>query len=383
MKNPFGHLIRRLFGFSRPEPASSALMVGSPFEAPEPRRDDQDLLRRAMQAASEPELPTQEELVEPSRHEEQLTSPRCDEPITTEADEELAVEAASIDEVQRATADSGEEISLPAEAGSLSLEAAEVESAEPHAVDNAEDVSFDGDTAHVDAALVDAPDSQPAPEEEEILATEEALEAPTLQAEEKAPLPEEEDEPLQASAQPQSDVKETLAAELANELESEPQEVVAPKKRTKKAAAPRKRKTAAKPKKPVEADALADVRPEDDVWVSDAVVWSLSGYWLAGDWSPPANFDGSQRLEEFRELAASGKLTIWGRSDDAAVWQPIDPAYWKSGVVEPTSLAEGRENVVAEPKPSKAKGKAKARKYSALKVSRAQVEELWRPGAMH
>jgi hypothetical protein len=110
----------------------------------------------------------------------------------------------------------------------------------------------------------------------------------------------------------------------------------------------------------------------------------LSGEWHEGECSLPDNPECPRRLEELREAAAEGRLTIWGRTDDAGTWQPIEASYWKSGTVEPGSLAEGGENVVAEPKTvAKAKGKKAARKYSALKVSKSQVEELWSPGAMH
>jgi hypothetical protein len=185
---------------------------------------------------------------------------------------------------------------------------------------------------------------------------------------------------------------ETVFAEPAAEVESaaeEPEEDAPAKKaRKKRASSPRKKKSSTKSssrKSKAKDEARAEPVPEDDVWVSDAVVWSLSGEWIDGEWHAPEDLDCPQRLEELRELAAEGKLTIWGRSDDAAVWQPIEASYWKSGTVEPASLAEGRENVVAEPKaPGKAKSKRKsARKYSALKVSKSQIEEIWQPSAMH
>jgi len=176
---------------------------------------------------------------------------------------------------------------------------------------------------------------------------------------------------------PREEVGEVLAEEAETE---EPVAVVAEKPRKKRA--PAKRKATAKPRKSKAADeTTSEPVPEDDVWVSDAVAWSLSGEWTDGAQVPPEGSDCPRRLEELREAAAEGRLTIWGRTGDAGTWQPIDASYWKSGTVEPASLAVGRENVVAEPK---TKGKAKsARKYSALKVSRAQVEELWQPDAMH
>lgn len=165
-----------------------------------------------------------------------------------------------------------------------------------------------------------------------------------------------------------------------------------PAKKPAKKAAPKKRKAPAKAAaapapQPSDAD-LDDEFPESmtasadesgDVWFSDAVAWSLSGRWdFDGAWSPPP--DAPRRLEEFREKAAEGKLTIWGRSEEIGVWQPIEAAYWRSCGIEQFSFLEGREKVFTEPKTS---AKPKSAKYSALKVSRHQVEEVWRAGAMH
>jgi hypothetical protein len=187
------------------------------------------------------------------------------------------------------------------------------------------------------------------------------------------------------TAREDADVVEEAAAEDPALLTEEvmaavADDVVEKKARKKKPAA--KKKTAAKSRKAKAADdVVAEPVPADDVWVSDAVAWSLSGEWSDGARVPAESSDCPRRLEELREAAAEGRLTIWGRTGDAGTWQPIEASYWKSGTVAPASLAEGRENVVAEPK---TKGKAKAsRKYSALKVSRAQVEELWQPDAMH
>lgn len=195
-----------------------------------------------------------------------------------------------------------------------------------------------------------------------------------------------------AHEEPATDVVEEVAVEqlapLANPKEDEAAAEEPAEAKPRKKRAPAKKKTAKAPRKAKAkadaTDAVVESVPEDDVWVSDAVAWSLSGEWTDGAWSPTESADCPRRLEELREAAAEGRLTIWGRSSDAGTWQPIDAAYWKSGTVETASLAQGRENVVAEPKAAKAKGKARAaQKFSALKVSRAQVEELWRPDEMH
>ena len=124
------------------------------------------------------------------------------------------------------------------------------------------------------------------------------------------------------------------------------------------------------------------------MWMSDAVAWSLSGRWSCEEemWTPPPGAEAPKRLEEFREKAAEGKLIVWGRAGDVASWEPIEPAYWRSCGIEQFSFLEGREKVFTEPKtPSKAKpGKGRgAEKYTALKVNRAQVEQVWQPGTIH
>lgn len=187
---------------------------------------------------------------------------------------------------------------------------------------------------------------------------------------------------------PQAVVSEQLAEAIVEER------VKPAKKAAAKKAAPKKRKAPAKaaPSAPVQDEIEADDDAQDfgrvsddtngDVWFSDAVAFSLNGRWdFDGAWSPPP--DAPRRLEEFREKAAEGKLTIWGRSEEIGAWQPIEAAYWQSCGIEQFSFLEGREKVFTEPKTS-AKPKARgAEKYCALKVSRHQVEEVWREGAMH
>lgn len=382
MKNPFRQLIRQFFGLSTPEPASSALMVGAPMDAPEARREDQsDLLRRAMMAASAPE-PTSSAR-ESSAIIEQAPSP--------EEVQEARSEAEMIPENMGLEADTPAELESREPTVELATEIAPGDCGVEDLSERSSDDMQAASAEHFEESDPGATEESIAVALEEV--SEEPVAAPTLEhdvpdlaAHEEADVQEPAIE-MSADVPPTDDapVEEAAPAEVV-EVEEVMPATPAPtrKKAATKKAAPRTRKASSgkSKKKQVAAD---EVRPEDDVWVSDAVVWSLSGYWLSGEWSPPAGFDGSQRLEEFRELAAEGKLTIWGRSDDAGVWQPIEAAYWKSCTVEPASLVEGRENVVAEPKmPPKAKGKAKAaRKYSALKVSKSQVEELWRAGAMH
>jgi hypothetical protein len=177
----------------------------------------------------------------------------------------------------------------------------------------------------------------------------------------------------------------------------------APAKKAPKKRAPRKRKAAeAAPAAEAEVeevltgeDSAAAVaaqfappsRTERDVWFSDAVAWTLNGQWSSDQaWSPPPSSEGPKRLEEFREKAAEGKLVIWGRAGEVGMWEPIEAQYWRSCGIEQFSFLEGREKVftepktVAKPKPGKTRG---AEKYTALMVSKRQVEEVWRSNTMH
>lgn len=199
--------------------------------------------------------------------------------------------------------------------------------------------------------------------------------------------------------------KTPIAADGAAQSMQDGAEEVVAKKAPKKRAA-RKRKVAEAPGAPDVAaeDSSADastkgiaaqfapppappLSTERDVWFSDAVVWTLKGQWTSHEaWSPPPSSEGPKRLEEFREKAAEGKLVIWGRAGTAGMWEPIEAAFWKSCGFEPFSFLEGRENVftepktAAKPKPGKSAGTAK---YSALMVSKRQVEAIWHPNTMH
>lgn len=197
-----------------------------------------------------------------------------------------------------------------------------------------------------------------------------------------------------------ADAPEVSEPEVAVSVEviAEPQAEERPKaaKKPAKKAATKKRKAPAKAAAAVAAPARdeddlddevlepmsASIDESGDVWFSDAVAWSLNGQWdFDGAWSPPP--DAPRRMEEFREKAAEGKLTIWGRSEDIGAWQPIEAAYWKSCGIEQFSFLEGREKVFTEPKTAAKPKLSGAAKYSALKVSRHQVEEVWRASAMH
>jgi ribonuclease E len=378
-------------------------MVGANGGASETSRDDAQLLRRAMQAASaaedEPTLEPAADGADTADRAGQETASAPDEvrgeaealelaPLSVSS-EEAAPVADAADELSEAAVD-GVESELPASAGprshddpqmddasaTLPSEYAfiEIDEADAEPIDAVEPAACEqehGEPAEEDAApLAVASNDEEERQVEELSASDEPV-----AIEEAAGLTVAEDE----NAEP------LIAEEIlpsAEQGEAAAEEAAAKKPRKKRAAGKRKSAPKSASRKSKEAEPAEP--PEDDVWVSDAVAWSLSGAWHEGECSLPDNPECPRRLEELREAAADGRLTIWGRTEDAGTWQPIEASYWKSGTVEPGSLAEGGENVVAEPKAAaKAKGKKAARKYSALKVSKSQVEELWSPEAMH
>lgn len=170
---------------------------------------------------------------------------------------------------------------------------------------------------------------------------------------------------------PAASVIEEEMPEIAAEAEPV---AAAPKAKRAKAKAPAKKKTATKKKAAPKKS--ADL-PEDAVWLSDAIAFSLKGEW-SNVWTPPEDASGAERMEVFREKAASGDLAIWGCPEGTTAWELIKAAYWKTSFVDPLSFLMGRENVATEPKASKAK---KPVKYVALKVAQADVEALWPPSA--
>ena len=185
-------------------------------------------------------------------------------------------------------------------------------------------------------------------------------------------------EPTAIVAEDQVEPVETGTPDLAVESEpavSEECAAMAVKpKRTRKTKAPAKKKTSSATKKKSAAKKKVDL-PQDAVWLSDAIAFSLKGEW-SSVWTPPDDSSGAERLESFREKAAAGDIIVWGRPEGSEAWEPLKAAYWKTAFVDPLSFLMGRENVVTDPKASKAK---KPVKYAALKVAKADVETLWPP----
>lgn len=144
------------------------------------------------------------------------------------------------------------------------------------------------------------------------------------------------------------------------------------RKKAEPGATPAKRKKAGK------------ARPDDAVWLTDALIWSQCGSWREF-WLPPTDANSSQRIEEFRAHAAAGNLTVWAKADDSEDWAPVAASHWKKAGFDPLAFLAGRENAFSQAPAPKSRKKADADaappkepvKYRELMVSRAQVETLF------
>ncbi len=383
MITSFSRLFRQIFGGPRTQPVTGAAAraVGADVEAQEAAAHRENL-KRAMEAAfatptAGPEEPF--ELATPL--EEQVAA--IEAAVTAEPEPERAPEI-----THEPAPEPSEQIEEPM-AETEAAETAEAK-ADPlpawHTVDiveppveeivpaldlaEVEDIEYDDEPAPI-AATAEVETAEPAEELAPIAETEAepVTEAPV----EVTPVEDIAD--LQAVAeQPVETVEEVAEDTTTAEEPAEEIAAAAPKPtRSKKAAAKPRPKKKASPAKRKPAKKAASL--EDGVWLSDAIVYSLSGEWTAA-WSPPEDASAAERLELFREKAAAGEFVIWGCAEGTDAWQPIKPAYWKTALVEPLSFLMGRENVSTDPTGSKAKNPVK---YTALKVVQPDIEALWPP----
>ena len=359
-----GNFFRFMFGGKRPLPASAAVMVGAEQQDAAGAPDASiDLLRRAMDAASlplpEPEsAPALDPEPEPEMAHDPIPSLFLQGPITQAP---AAVrEEAPVEEP------------VPADAW-LTQEWVEIEITDepvPSVLDEVQSA---------DLALVEVATSTPDEEifidlEREAL-VEAAFElANELLDETAADVPEPIDETVLPDPEPVAGpASEPVAASVLPKK---------PAKKPAKKAAPAKKKATTIKRKKAAPKADRPALPDDAVFLTDAVVWSQCGSWREF-WLPPTDANSSQRVDEFREMAAAGRLTIWGLAADAQTWTAIEAAHWRTNGFDPLSFLAGRDNTFTQSKPATAKTRKAAApvKFSSLKVSKATVEELWRSDA--
>ena len=375
-----GHLIRTMFGGKRSASAQPSHMVGAVARdlAEVPLASD-DVLRKAMEAASETALHT--------------------EGISGRTAQHLRMDTA--DDHSLPTLFLHGKVSAPADAPSTANPIIEPEAA-VEVTPSASSAELNEFTPRLETlmtfqeivdlpqraseallAMVEADEKSTIAElelyEEEsqaaILETESSLEAePTIVDEtiilSWVPTPEvsefiEVDE-VQPEQVPVDDVPVEAEAASADLGETAPPKKRAPAKKKASSTTTPKRK---KPGKDL---------PDDAVFLTDAVIWSQCGSWREF-WLPPTDPDSSQRVQEFHAAAASGAMTVWGRIEEGQDYVAIAPAHWKKAGFDPLAFLAGRENAFSQAAPSKSKAKNPVApvKYTALKVCRAEVETLF------
>jgi hypothetical protein len=364
MITSFSRLFRQIFGGSQAQPATEALSrdIGAESEARE-AAEHRENLKRAMEAAFATPTATADE---PPPQTVVALQALAEEAATGSAVHEALTEESALTEVPEVVAEPAiaEPVEVVAEIQlaelAPALELAEVEEPTEHDIEIVE----------WDIAKLVEPEASPVEDQVAEVALQADIEEEvpaTAEMESVEPL---EDEDVVAQ---QPATAEEIADDAAPGLTAEFVAAATKPKRAKKAKAPAKKKSSTAKKKAAAKKTVA--LPEDAVWLSDAIAFSLKGEWSTV-WTPPEDASGAERLEAFREKAASGDLVVWGCPEGAQAWEPVKAAYWKTAMVEPLSFLMGRENVATDPNGSKAK---KPVKFTALKVAQADVEALWPP----
>ena len=119
-------------------------------------------------------------------------------------------------------------------------------------------------------------------------------------------------------------------------------------------------------------------RVQRDVTVSEALAYAQFHQWRLR-FIDAAGMDGNQvsdHLDRLVQLAADGDVTIWGKKDEAGVWEPIPATHWLDYRIEWFGLL--RSNASTEARRSIAGRDT----YHALMASKVQIEKQFQPPAM-
>jgi hypothetical protein len=395
-----GHFIRTMFGGKRPAPALPSHMVGAvEGETVQAPLASDDVLRRAMEAAGEtadmpiphaersgqylhpraedvgtlPTLFLHGKAAEPEVLDVPVVAPELSAEVLLTAPEyaaapEIVLESETVEEAvasrppQLETLMSFQEIVQAPRFSELALVMTEWGG---HSERIQRPV-----TAHVPAAaapaIVQAPPVQPVVQED----------APVVASVTLGPLN------AEVFTEEAHDSEEGLPADPVEDLHTEealPEETLADGAAVTEVAPPKSSsRRKAEPGTTTRRKKSAKALPEDAVWLTDAVIWTQCGSWREF-WLPPTDPESSARVEEFRTLAAEGKLTVWGRTGEASEWTAIAASHWKKAGFDPLAFLAGRENAFSQApvKKSRTKPPADPVRYDSLMVSRAAVEELW------
>lgn len=112
-----------------------------------------------------------------------------------------------------------------------------------------------------------------------------------------------------------------------------------------------------------------------DVTVSEALAYAQFHQWNLR-FIEAAGMEGNRvtdHLDQLMQSAADGELTIWGKKEEAGVWQKIPAEYWLDyriewfGLLKSNAFTEARRSVSLRDN------------YRELMTSKVQIEQLFRP----
>lgn len=125
-----------------------------------------------------------------------------------------------------------------------------------------------------------------------------------------------------------------------------------------------------------------DDAPEPDEWLVSAVRLMVWGQWkapvdTASTESRAHTFlhDTNRCLVRMRQLAHTGKLHIWGKSDPARLPDLISQSYWNDHQIEILSVIDGRDEWKATTERTANAGSSV--KYEHLQINAQEVESRW------
>lgn len=114
----------------------------------------------------------------------------------------------------------------------------------------------------------------------------------------------------------------------------------------------------------------------DRISLQDAVAFAMYGHWPTADETIFGEDDSITRADEvtqrMRQFAHDGKLVIWGRKTKLSLHVPIPQDFWVNNQIDFTSIwglpeTPKTDSVVLDT----------AAEFSALQVSKGQMESLW------
>jgi hypothetical protein len=114
----------------------------------------------------------------------------------------------------------------------------------------------------------------------------------------------------------------------------------------------------------------------------DAVYYAVRGRWLEPDelgFTDDAQINQSAKIvAQMRQMAADGAFLIWGLAGPGHAYQLIVRGYWLAHQIDWGAVVAAEDQSQVRTQPG-AIGYASRGTFSALKVSKAQVESIWPP----